>query len=66
MTQALTKKGKPRQRQPGGGLPARLVDPVRTEFYLEAADRAALDALGGERAEHIRRAIKRYLEQEQK
>lgn len=63
----LTKRGNPRKRRSGAGAPSRLNEPVRTEFYLEAADRAALDALGGDRAEHIRQAIKHYLAaQEQK
>lgn len=57
----LTKSGTPRKRAPGAGPKPRLQAPQRVSLFVEASDYAALGGLPGDRAEHIRRAIRAYL-----
>lgn len=51
-----------RQRAVGAGRPKHMKDPARLHVFIERADMDALEALGGDKAEHVRAALHKYLE----
>ena len=53
---------KPRRRAPGGGRKPKLAEPDQLRVRVEASDRRGLESLGGDLSEHVRAAIRAYLE----